>query len=203
MKVGRISKSFIAVLLCLVMILGSVMPVFAAAPAKEKVEYEGKGRVEVEFMSKVNWKNPVVTVKDSTGKNYTATIVKKDNDDITFAIKGYKEGEKYSFSISGVKRKGTSGYGTVNGTVAIPARTAQNIKRAEAKNTAIMAAVKNLGLKKSTVREMDVEKDRFKGKTVWEVSFEGKRANKKGWFEFEYLIDMTTGKILRVECERD
>ena len=211
----------VAIALCLVMIIGSAMPVFAAAPAKEKIEYEGKGLVEVEFYGKVAWKNPVVTVKDASGKTYKATIVKKDGDDITFKINGYKEGTKYNFTISGARKKGTKGYGKISGTVAIPkAKTVAKkpapkkaaaktpakvtyIASATAKNTAINAAVKNLGAQKASLKKFEVEKDTFRGKVVWEVSFEGKRSGKTGWFEFEYVIDATTGKILRTEVERD
>ena len=45
-----------------------VMPVSAAAPQKRSIKYEGYGKVELEFRSKVQWKNAKVTVKDSTGK---------------------------------------------------------------------------------------------------------------------------------------
>ena len=219
---GGIKKSrMLAMVLCMVMIIGSAIPAFAAAPAKEAVEYEGKGNVEVEFMSKVAWKNPTVVVTDAAGKTYKATIVKKDNDDIMFKINGYKEGTKYNFTVSGVRKAGTSGYGKVSGTVTIPkakaqaakttkkpavvkpAATAKYIAANTAKTTAINAAVKNLKAQKATLRDFDVEKDRFRGKVVWEVSFEGKRTGKAGRYDFEYIIDATTGKILRTEVERD
>lgn len=203
MKARRISKALVSTVLCLILILGSVMPVFAAAPAKEDVEYEGNGRVEVEFKSDVVWKKPVVTVKDSSGKTYKATIVKRDNDDITFVIKGYKAGKKYNFTISGVKKRGTSGYGKVKGSFTIPKAAPKAYTGTDAKNAAINNAVKKLSAKKSTIRDVEVEKDYFRGQLVWEVSFDGKRTNKKGWYEFEYVIDVATGKILHVECERD
>ncbi len=46
MAMKRRGTKFAALILCLVMIIGSAMPAFAAAPAKEKVEYEGKGSCE-------------------------------------------------------------------------------------------------------------------------------------------------------------
>ncbi len=116
----RVILRLAAVMMMTIMVFGSASSAFAAVPTKDEIEYDGAGRVEVEFRGKVDWRSPKVTVTDTTGKKYTATIVKKDNDDITFKVNNYKEGTKYNFSISGVKARGTTGYGTFKGTFTIP-----------------------------------------------------------------------------------
>lgn len=84
-------KKWIITALAAIMMLGGTfsIPVQAKAPAKEKVEYEGYDKVEVEFYGNVQWKNPGITVKDSNGKQYAVAIVKRDNDEIKFRIKGF------------------------------------------------------------------------------------------------------------------
>ena len=81
-----------------------VMPVSAAAPQKKSIKYEGYGKVELEFRSKVQWKNAKVTVKDSTGKAYSVKILNKDNDEIEFKILQFKQGQKYTCTVSGVRQ---------------------------------------------------------------------------------------------------
>ena len=210
MKIKKSVLRIFTLLMMTIMVFGSVSSAFAAAPSKDEIEYDGKGRVEVEFRGKVDWKSPKITVTDSAGKKYTATIVKKDNDDITFKVNNYKEGKKYNFSISGVRARGTSGYGTFKGTFTIPASkakatkaTTKTISQNTAKTTAVNNAVSVYKMQKSTMRDYKVETDTFKGKKVWEVSFEAKRAGYKGWYEFEYKIDKTTGKVLAKDIERD
>ena len=73
------------------LVIAQILPVSAAAPKKESVEYKGNGRVDVEFRTKVNYKNTSVTVKDSSGKRYSAYIVDKDSDDLEFRIKNFKK----------------------------------------------------------------------------------------------------------------
>ena len=113
-------KRFFAAILALVTIMSLAVPAMAAAPEPLKVEYEGRGYVEVEFKSKVQYKNASVTVKDPTGKKLTAKITEKDDDDITFYVKSLKPGTTYSFTISGI-RKGQSGsFGTIKGSFKTP-----------------------------------------------------------------------------------
>ncbi len=115
-------KRYIVAVLALMMVIGTAVPVSAASKLKiEEVQYEGKGKVEVDFYGKVKWKTPKVTVKDSAGKKYSAKVLKKDSDDITFRINKYTPGEKYKFTISGVKKRGAKKFTKVNGTVRIPA----------------------------------------------------------------------------------
>lgn len=84
-------------------------------PSIESTEYEGRGRVEVDFRGRVQYKNAKVTVKDSSGKSYSASITSKDSDDLTFKVKSIKSDKKYTFKISGIRLKGTGSYTSVSG----------------------------------------------------------------------------------------
>ena len=87
----------------------------ASAPAIESTEYKGSGRVEVEFTRDVDYKNAKVTVKDSDGKSYSASITGKDDDELKFKVSNIAAGKSYTYTISGVRREGTSSYGSVSG----------------------------------------------------------------------------------------
>ena len=197
-KLSRIRLP-IVMLLIAIMILGSTVSVFASAPKIKKVEYEGKGKVEVDFAKKVSYKNVKVTVTDTQGNKYTATIVDKDKDDLTFKIKKYKTGRTYNFKITGVKVRGTSKYGTVKGTVTIPKPAATTVSKTKAISAAVEHAKTNL--KATAIRKKEAEKDRYNGEASWDVEFEGKIGGK--WYEFDYDISRSTGKILNFTYELD
>ena len=182
----------IALLLVLTMMLTlGAAPSFAAAPSKEEVKYLGKGKVEVEFHGHVAYKNVKVTVKDASGKSYKTSVYKKDNDELRFKVKNYKSGKKYKFTVSGVKKRGTSAYGKVKGTFKIK-KASSSITAAKAK----AIALKDAGLTASQVRNLKVEKDKDDGVTKYEVSFDAKG------YEYDYEISLK-GKILKKEKERD
>jgi hypothetical protein len=123
-------KRLFAAILALTMILCLSIPALAVSPEVRKAEYEGRGYVEVDFKTRVQYKNVSVTVKDPAGNALTAKITDKDDDDITFYVKGLKPGVKYDFTISGV-RKGQSGsYGKVSGTFKTP-KSELSVKEAE------------------------------------------------------------------------
>ncbi len=94
-------------------------PANAAAKIKE-AEYEGKGKVEIDFFSKVEYKNLKVTAKDQSGKNVKVKIEDADDDDLTFKLKSFKSGSTYTYKISGIRKKGESKYGTIKGSIKIP-----------------------------------------------------------------------------------
>ena len=58
----------------------------ASAPKIEEIDYDGGGKVEVEFYGNISYHNSSVTVKDTNGKSYRARIIKRDDDDIKFQI---------------------------------------------------------------------------------------------------------------------
>lgn len=123
----KISRTAIAIMVSLAVIMTyGFIPTTASAasttskPKIEEVEYESKGRVDVEFYGKVDYKNVKVKAKDASGKSYTARVAAKDNDELDFIISGYKTNTKYSFTISGIKKRSESEYTSVSGSVKIP-----------------------------------------------------------------------------------
>jgi len=115
-------KAIISFALALAMMIPA-LPVLAAddqvkdrgASLIEDIDYEGNGKVDVEFFGKVVYGKVSVTVKDSAGKTYTATIIDKDSDDLEFKIKNYKAGKKYTFTIKNMKKKGAEKFRKVTG----------------------------------------------------------------------------------------
>ena len=173
-----------------------VMPVSAAAPQKKSIKYEGYGKVELEFRSKVQWKNAKVTVKDSTGKAYSVKILNKDNDEIEFKILQFKQGQKYTCTVSGVRQGRSGSYGKVSGSVTIPTT---KVSESKAVSIALNDAVKKYKIKKADAKGIDLDISRYRGKKVFEIEF---RAKKNGrMYEFEYKVDPTTGKILKREID--
>lgn len=173
-----------------------VMPVSAAAPQKKSIKYEGYGKVELEFRSNVQWKNAKVTVKDSTGKAYSVKILNKDNDEIEFKILQFKQGQKYTCTVSGVRQGRSGSYGKVSGSVTIPTT---KVSESKAVSIALNDAVKKYKIKKADAKGIDLDISRYRGKKVFEIEF---RAKKNGrMYEFEYKVDPTTGKILKREID--
>lgn len=94
----------------------------AASPPKiEEIEYKGSGYVEVEFHGSVKYSNAKVSVKDSSGKAYSASITKKDSDDLKFKVSNIALGKTYTFTISGIKKSSEGSYTSVKGTFKVPA----------------------------------------------------------------------------------
>lgn len=116
-------RTLICTLMVMVFAMTAAVPVLAS-PRIREAEYEGYGRVEVEFKTDVRYKNVKVTVKDTAGKAYSTKIRNKDEDDLTFEIKNYKKGVTYKYIITGVKQKNEKNYGQVSGKIAIPAASA-------------------------------------------------------------------------------
>lgn len=114
-------KKLTAMLLVILTVALSITTAFAATPVIEKVKYEGNGYVDVEFRRDVQYKSAKVTVKDSNGKSYTAKIVEKDDDELTFRVTGATAGKTYTFTISGVRSGRSGSYTKVKGTFKIPA----------------------------------------------------------------------------------
>lgn len=119
---SNIVRRMLVTLMLVIWTVAAAVPAFAA-PKIRKAEYEGKGRVEVDFNSKVSYKNVKVTVKDDKGAGYSTRINEKDNDDLTFTINNFKTGRTYTYTISGVRKNGEKSYGKVIGKVSIPAPT--------------------------------------------------------------------------------
>ena len=74
-------KRFFALILTLTVLLGVSVPAMAASKDALKVQYEGRGYVEVDFNCRVRYKNTSVTVKDPSGNALAVKITEKDDDD--------------------------------------------------------------------------------------------------------------------------
>lgn len=192
----HILKAAASVMMAAFVTIAFSTPAFAAVPDKDEVKYKGSGKVEVEFVQDVKYKNVKVKVKDSNGKAYKTSIVSKDEDDITFKIKDFKNNMKYKVSISGVKKQGTKKYGTFKCSVKIP-KASKSISKKKAKSIALSDAVRDYGIKKSTARDFDIESGKYNGTKIWEVEFEAKKSGK--WYDYEYKISKKSGKILYSE----
>lgn len=122
-------------LICTLMVMMFVMATAIPALASPKIleaEYEGSGRVDVEFKSDVKYKDVQVNVKDDKGRTYSVKIRNKDEDDLTFEIKNYKKGRTYQYTITGIKQKNEKDYGKVSGKIAIPAAdSSPEVKKVE------------------------------------------------------------------------
>ena len=103
----------------------------AAAPKIESVDYEGSGKVDVEFVGDVEFGSTKVTVKDADGNSYKTTILKTDDDDIRFKVKSAKAGREYTFKITKVRRLGSSSYKTVKGSFRIPSKNEVRVEDVE------------------------------------------------------------------------
>lgn len=124
---NKLLKRMVAATLALAMVMSvGAVGTFAAsgtgtgAPKIEDVDYEGRGQVDVDFYGKVKYRNAKITVKDTAGRNYTARITAKDNDEVDFKVIGYKAGKTYRFTISGIKKSAASKYTSVKGSFKIP-----------------------------------------------------------------------------------
>ena len=196
----KISSICLTLIVALSVMFAWQSPVNAKAPKVESVEYKGNGRVEMEFYGKVKYKNTKVTVRDTSGKKYGVKKIYRDNDEIKFTIKNYKKGKTYKFTVSGIKKKGTKGYGKRTRTVKIPkATTGANISREKALQIAKKHAASSF--KTTKFWDIDVDRDTYRGQSVWEVSFNAKSGNKV--YEYDYDIAVKGGKILKYDRELD
>ena len=92
----------------------------SASAAIKKASYERGGKVEVDFTTRVSYKNVKVTVKDQSGKAVRAVITEKDQDDLDFRMKSVSMGKTYTFVITGVKKRNEAKYGAVRGKIMVP-----------------------------------------------------------------------------------
>ena len=121
MKANRTWKIRFGLMLAAAAVMVALTSVAAwASPKIKNIDYEGKGKVEVEFKTKVRYGNLKVTAHDASGKKYKTRITDRDADDLNFKILGYKKGKKYTFKISGIRKKSETAYSSVKGTVKIP-----------------------------------------------------------------------------------
>lgn len=131
----------------------------AKALALKEVEYKKNGVVEVEFNRDVRYSSPTVTVKDSAGKTYAASITGKDDDELTFKVKGLAVGMDYTVQVSGVTARGESNTQTLAGTF----KTYSGFKTRPGYSDSIAPTVEEIEYKGNGRLEVD-----FFNKVKWE-----------------------------------
>lgn len=127
-------KKLFSLLLVTAALVAAALPALAASAAIKKTEYEGSGRVDVDFRSRVQYSNPKVTVRDSSGKTYTAHITERDSDDLTFKAVGISSGKTYTYTISGIRAGSSGSYGRVSGTFKTPGSSGSSAKKLSIKS---------------------------------------------------------------------
>lgn len=81
----------------------------------KKVKYDaGDRELEVEFTTKVQFKNLKVTVVDSNGNKLSVKNVKKGSDDVEMKVAGMERGKRYKVTVSGVRVKGKGSYTSIS-----------------------------------------------------------------------------------------
>lgn len=125
-------KKWIAMILLAAVVLTVPALAFSAvtAPAAQfRTEYEGRGRVEIDFRGDVMYQNLAVTATDAAGAAQTVTILEVDDDDLTFMIENIQPSAVYTFTVSGVKLPGDADYGSLTGQITTPAAGETSIQK--------------------------------------------------------------------------
>lgn len=116
-------RTLLCMMLIMMWVMATAIPAMAA-PKVEEAQYQGYGKVEVDFTSDVKFKNVRVTLKDNKGAKYSAANIKRvDSDTMVFTIRNYRKGRTYTYTISGIKRSSDKNFGTVKGTIWVPTAT--------------------------------------------------------------------------------
>jgi len=116
---NRICKAAGMLLALAVLLSVNILPV-AAAQKVWHADYEGKGKVGIDFDKKVRFNNPKVIVKDTEGNTYKVKITDQETKELEFKILGYAADRKYTYQVSGVRLKGESEFRTIKGQITIP-----------------------------------------------------------------------------------
>ncbi|MCM1106434.1 MAG: hypothetical protein NC355_05770 [Blautia sp.] len=131
----KTNRKILAVLLVLCVAV-TAFPITAAAKSAVKVQkvtvdtdnddYDDyKTEIEVEFTSKVQWRQnaKISSVKDNKGETYKGYLTDMDDDDCEIYIKGIKYGRTYTIKISGIKERGAASYGSVTVKAKVPKKS--------------------------------------------------------------------------------
>lgn len=84
-----------------------------------KATVEGKKFVVLKMKAAAYYKDATVTVKDASGQDCDAKIVKKAKGNVKVQIAGMKKGEKYTITINGIKTKQEKNYGSITRSITV------------------------------------------------------------------------------------
>ncbi len=146
---------------------------------------KGADGYQVKIYSKGKWKAVGLTKKT----NFEVDD-RKSATNYKFKVRAYfkgKAGKEFGdFSdVLSVKTKAASAKKTSSGSSSVTRSKAESV------------ALSHAGLERSQVRDFECELDYERGVKVYEVSFEN------GRYDYEYIINAGTGKIVHWEKERD
>ena len=124
-------KAFAALLLTALLLTATALGASTGQAPAYRAEYDGNGRVEIDFRSGATYKNLSVTVLDPDGVAQTVTILETDDDDLTFKIESIQPSTTYSFTVSGVQLPGAEPE-ALTGEITTPAAGETAIRSIEA-----------------------------------------------------------------------
>ena len=107
--------------------LALVVPVQAAVNNGVHIEYDGFGRVELDFRRDAHYKDVQITVEDADGRAYEAVLADMDDDELDFVVKDIIPGS-YRFALSGVRFSRTGEYKILTGEFKVPEKDEVVIK---------------------------------------------------------------------------
>lgn len=130
--------------------------------------------------------------------------LERDDGKTIYDIDFYKDGKEYDYEIDALtgdvlkpaKKTETAAVSSSDSSSSKTSTTASSSKQLT-KDEAIDKALEHAKLKKSQVSRLRAELDKDDGKTIYEVDFQT-----ADW-EYEYEIDVKTGKILKAEKDRN
>ena len=142
-----------------------------------------------------------VYIYDSAKGKYVRKVTVKTN---TATVKELKAGTTYKFKVRAYF-SGDAGkeFGDFSDVLSVKTKSASSSSSSAAtsgkvtRSEAESVALKHAGLKKSQVRDFECELDYERGVKVYEISFD------YGRYDYEYTVEVSTGKILHWEKERD
>lgn len=109
----------------------AALPALAAAPEVFRAEYEGFGRVEIDFRNDVDYRDLSVEVTDPQGIAQSVTILEMDDDDLTFSIDNILPETVYTYTVSGIREGRDGEFGSITGEIVTPAEGAVVITELE------------------------------------------------------------------------
>lgn len=96
-------------------------------------QFLGSRKASFQFMRKVEYKAPKVTVVNEKGEKFAAKVVKKSSGELVVSIPEAVKGEKYKLTLSGVRVKGQKDYGTVSKEFRVPPNSRPTVKSVQYK----------------------------------------------------------------------
>ncbi len=92
----------------------------------EEVDCEGRW-LDIDFSQNIQWKSGYkATIKDSSGKSYSAKIYDRDNDSCDMKTSGLKSGKYYTLTVSGIAVGGKSTSASIKFKAGYEIKTYQN-----------------------------------------------------------------------------